>query len=462
MSKTQTIIASVALACCMQFIPELAAAQETEAAPRILQASGSFFSRYEFRSGYNDLARAGFFEGGVIHPRSRDFDAVAYRARLNLDTTPLSVSDFFDVAMRLTPQSSGFWAFGTGSGQLRDAAIGLHEGFLKLIHGLSYFQIGRFEMNYGEQLMIGAVGWHQTGRSFDGGRFHVVFREGGPWFDVFATALAEGLNGAPATSITDPIGAGDAYLIGLYSGLGPLVGDMALDAYAWARLWPGSDGLSREVDDDGDPATPAVSENFNQDTSAEVTVGARAKGKAGMLDYRAEAGLQFGNRPVANAEEPVDVFAYQADVEAGVSLMDNKLRLGLEGFIASGNDPTSDTNEAWSDPFSTAHKWLGLMDIMRLRSNAAGGVFHGMIKPIKGLKLATQVHLFLRPQLPDGMGGADFKMVGSEVDLIAVYALGKGLNLRGDWGIFLPTEDGYGADQDPAFLTMITLGYAGT
>jgi len=384
---------------------------EEEEVGTLITADGTFFSRFETRRNYSpgDLDASDFFR---------------YRARVGLTLTPPSFSDVIAVSARFAPQAGGFMH--VGGDTLGDVELGLHEGFAMVHHDNFRVDLGRFEMNYGEQLMIGAVGWHHFGRAFDGARFHWAPADAGYFCDVFFTVLSEGV----VSDLGDPFGAGDQYFAGLYTGFGGLISDsMDLDLYVLTRTLPTTDALELEG-------------------ATQVTVGARNKGSAGAFFWRFEGGAQFGSRPTAtpgpDATNP-SVSAFQGDLELGVAPGEGDLRLSLEGFFASGDDPTTDDAEGWDHHFPTAHKWLGLMDFVGPRSNITGGAVHALYKAGSHWRFRLDAHAFNRNEVPDGVDG----FLGTEIDLNIIYVLGGGFRTRLGYDIFLLNEP---ADADPLHM----------
>ncbi len=392
--------------------PRPATAQDAAAAP-LLTPHGSFFSRFETRRNYS------------LAPSGSDF--VRYRARLALDVGPIELPEGWTVAARFAPQAGGYWHIG-GDG-LEDPVLGLHEGALTVGNTAFRVQIGRFEMAYGEHLVIGNVDWHHLGRAFDGARLHLTPADDGRYLDVFFTTVAEGFAGIalPSTEVTpvgDPFGAGDEYFAGLYAGIGPALGlagaGEALDGYVLARIAPGT-----QVTEVG--------------TAAELTLGARYRGSAGGLDWRAEVGYQLGARRAATpgGDNP-SVSAGQIDAELGYRPGESGFRVSLGGFYASGDDPaTADTAEGWDQLFPTAHKWLGYMDFIGARSNVTGAALHLAYDHGAHWKLRLDAHGFLRPEVADGVDAFQ----GVEVDAGVLYALGGGFTTRLGYGLFAPNAD---------------------
>jgi hypothetical protein len=323
---------------------------------------------------------------------------------------------------------------------------------------LVYLDAGRFELNYGDALILGNLGWHQTGRSFDGMRARIA-PEAGYFIDLFATVHTEG------QPILTDFAEGDYYFVGAYAGLGPAItSGLELDLYAFARLWGNSVGL---------PVDPAVkgSPTFEREKASEGTLGARAKQRLGVIDYRLETGVQLGTRPgpapATTAAAPVppqlarDVFAYHIDAELGLHVVRDRLRLAAEGILASGDDPTTaDKHEGWDELFPTGHKFLGLSDAFAQgnikRTNVMSGVMHLQGKLTDSIKLNIDSHLLLRPEAQ--VAGGATGLAAAEIDIETVYNLAKGLNLRGMYAMFLPQDDFY-ASTDTVHYLEIELGY---
>lgn len=382
-----------------------------------LKTSSSFLTRYEVREGYRQLGRSrGRFQEG---------EAGVYRARLGLRTEPIETGGP-EVVLQFTPQASG-WMGQTST--IVDYELGLHEGYLRLLAptAASWVDVGRFEMNYGDALVIGNLGWHQTARAFEGVRAHVVL--GPAWVDTFMTQVAEG------RPLSDPFGAGDTYFYGIYAGLGQtLTAGLQLDAYLLGQTSPGTTGLPDDVD-----MPTGLSESV--DSASELTLGIRAKQKLGRLDYRFEAGLQKGYRPnwpseVVYAPEAITrsstkSLAYQADGSFGVTPRPG-LRVSLGGLVASGDDPATARNEGWNQLYPTAHKFLGLADVFGGRDNVASANAELSFRAARKLILKAQGHALWRLHSPVGVKA----FTGTELDTHAIVPLGNGLKLRGMYGLF--------------------------
>lgn len=429
--------------------------------------TGSFFTRYELRQGYDNA-------GVQRSPRFIDGDAFFFRSRFGIGTGPIDVGNDFKVSLQFTPQASG--VLGSLANTVTDFNLGLHEGYLRAGGKYMRFDAGRFELNYGDAFILGNLDWHETARSFDGFRSRISTSPTSAWLDLFATVVREGRQlPVPLAKAAD----GDQYFVGGYAALGPAIKTgLDLDVYLLAQIW-GETEQRLVIPNTAPPAT------YRRESAGQVTFGARAKQKIKVFDYRAEAGVQGGTRvfdPAAPAmgampagvAPAVDVLAYQADLEIGMALVPEKLRLSLEGLYASGDDPsTPDKNEGWDELYPTAHKWLGLTDAFALRgikrTNVGSGVVHLTVTPTKSLTIQADGHLFARVEKLSTADTAPTGIAASEVDLGVVYALAKGLKARALYGVFIPDDDFYptaaalassmGKSADPVHFLEVELRY---
>lgn len=373
-----------------------------------LDAGVSLWTRYELRDGYDDLGRSRtrFLEG----------DFFVYRARLSLVSKPLNIGHSgFSTKVVFRPQASGFW--GSLPNTVATPTLGLYEGYLRLVGPQLRLDVGRFAMNYGDALVIGDLRWHQTARAFDGARLRWG-GEGG-WIDGFFTVLGDGLPSGNRSAF-----AGDVLFAGLYGSLGGLLSEStALEPYLLSQIW---------VSEEDGGARPAV----------QMTAGARWLQNFGTLDLRLEAGMQLGRRRLGSGANP-EVFAFHADLEIGVVIR-SKLRVSVEALFASGDDTTSETLEAWDELFPTTHKFLGLTDIIGIRSNVASGVLHAKYGH-GAFVFKVDLHAFLRPETGDGQAA----FAGVEADINVIFKITKGMSVRGLYALFVPGSNHFLAAEVP-------------
>lgn len=393
---------------------------------RFLNYKGDFWSRYELRSGY--------WEKGLRNNRlHRDGDTIVYRARLGLKTDPVDIGGAKGSAT-IVPQAAG--TFGTGSAPQTIADtfdLRFYEAFFTLQGDAYKFDVGRFMMDYGDAAVIGNLGWNETARAFQGMRSRFSIGEDA-WLDAFVTLIQEGT----PTATDQNVGNGDRYFYGLYADVGPLLSaGMNLDLYALGQTW----GAVTTTDDAG--------ASSRTDSATQVTLGARIKQKIGLFDYRVEGGFQTGSRP---AVEAVSLSAFNIDGTVGVSPVKG-LRIGVGGLIASGDDPETDSNEAWDQLFPTAHKFLGLSDVAGARSNIQSLYLQLKYAVNKGLIFKADGHTFSRVQVADGAPTS----MGSELNLHAIKKLGGKGVLRAMYAVFLADEE-FWPTGDPVHFLEIQYG----
>ena len=191
-----------------------AAAEEAVVAPPAgptIRPLASMVTRFEHREGYDALGsaralqNAGCFGGAGLTPTLSDSDCIRYRARVGFEITNLVLGPEATAVIRFLPQVSGNWALpglgigvpgGTGassSGGIVDAVLGIHEASLALQLGtVARVEVGRFEMNYGDAVVVGNLDWHPNGRAFDGARVRVTPQGASSyWIDAFWTLINE-------------------------------------------------------------------------------------------------------------------------------------------------------------------------------------------------------------------------------------------------------------------------------
>ena len=436
---------------------EAAAAEEPEpAAPTgpTVRPLAYMMTRFEHREGYDALGSAralqtsGCYGGTGATPLLADSDCIHYRARVGLEITNLAIGPDVSAIVRFLPQVAGTWAMTTiglgspggvgasSSGGTVDALLGLHEASLALQLGtVVRAEVGRFEMGYGDAVVIGNLDWNPNARAFDGARLHITPQPSSWWIDAFWTLVNEGhafsLTGA-ATNLG--FGQADQSFYGIYAGLGPLLDarpTTALDVYA----------LFRQTNNRTDVAAMA-----EREWSLRATIGARLRYRVDIVDFRVEGAFQTGRegalRAVSGAFGSAQtVLAGFAIGEVGVWALEDRLRFALEGNYGSGNAPctgtgcTDSTQEAYDPLFPTAHAFLGYTDVMGQRTNSASGVLHVSGRPLDTLTINLDWHVFVIPERAAGVAG---NYAGQEGNLSLIWTPVPGLRGRAMYGVFLP------------------------
>jgi hypothetical protein len=198
------------------------------------------------------------------------------------------------------------------------------------------------------------------------------------------------------------------------------------------------------------------------------TLGVRLKSAPGQLgnwDYTLDLMGQLGNFQDTRIGAPagrLDHKAYAVIAQGGYTFNDawSKPRLGVEYAHGSGDsDPTDDEHETFENLFPTNHKFYGYMDFFSLQNiHNVRGILQS--KPHPRLSLAIEGHAFWLAETSDnsytalgtprggtgnpptgagtgyGINSSFSNFVGTEVDIIAGYALTRFAQLEVGYGHF--------------------------
>jgi hypothetical protein len=396
---------------------------EPEASLVVWSFDAQLRPRAELRTNHDfGLTSAQLNYPGIYAPPGDTLATITQRSRLGAGVATGDVSAYLQM------QHAAEWGV-FGGNALTDPALFLHQGWLKYAPSDAwYVQAGRQQLAYGDHRVLGTVGWTQVGRAWDALRFGISPSDSFG-VDLFAGRYAAGIvEFGRDVSLFDR----DAWLTGAYVKLREVVEPAfdEVDVYALYDV---------QVDDLSDD-TPNNRNLFG--------LGARAAGQWGMIDGVIEGMYELGSVCVTApdtfdcTDETVDVSAWFVDAEIGAEVYQPAgVRVFAAYSRASGDDPeTADTNEGYFQFYPTAHKWLGLMDIIGGRSN---------IQEIRGgasfkagpIGIRETIHYFSRLE-------PEAEAVGLEFDTVASVALAENLALGLGHGLFVPS-DGMSSDGDP-------------
>jgi hypothetical protein len=243
-----------------------------------------------------------------------------------------------------------------GNGPESDTAD-LHQAYVTIGNHKEFplsLKVGRQELSYGDERLVGAFGWNNIGRSFDA----VKLRWQNAWFGVdFFT----GQPVVPRDGQFDMPNPHD-WLSGAYL-TSTKVPKTILEGYFLAR-----NADRAAINHFDDP-------QFPQPTARDVyTVGARVKSKPNELagfDYTVEGAYQFGDFATGATTKRLTQSAYMFTVLGGYTF--EKLwatpRLGAEFDYSSGDSNSKDgTHGTFDNLFPTNHKFYGSMDLVSLQN----------------------------------------------------------------------------------------------
>jgi hypothetical protein len=276
-------------------------------------------------------------------------------------------------------------------------------------------RIGRQELAFGEQRLVGHVSWLNAARTFDGVRATVRTRAFS--VDTFATSVVRILDGA-----FDKSGNGNRFA-GAYATAPHLIPGSAVEPYVF---WRADRNVANESGAPGDLGL--------------TTAGARVTGKLpAAFEYDVDMALQTGS---AGADE---ISAWAGHYRIRTPAFAHSARFIGEYNYASGDADPADGNRGTFDQlYPTGHDKYGLADQVgwrNIRHVRAG--FD--IAPAKGWLLTTSYHSWWLAEKRDGLynaggallaripAGASSGHVGQEIDLQITRALTPQLQLVGGY-----------------------------
>jgi hypothetical protein len=329
--------------------------------------------------------------------------------------------------------------------------IDLHQAFVTLGNHKEFplsLKVGRQELSYGEERLVGAFGWNNIGRVFDTAKM----RWQNAWF------AADFFTGRPVIPEDNRFNVANDYdwFSGAYATI-TKIPKHTLETYFFAR------NASQEA------ISAEPSPQFPQPSARDIyTLGLRLKslpGQFGNWDYTLETAGQFGNfrdRRLGITSPRLDHQAYMGIVQGGYTFSESwgTPRVGLEYAYASGDSDAADgKHETFENLFPTNHKFYGYMDFFSLQNlHNVRGIFQ--IKPHPRLSMAIEAHGFWLADTHDNfynVGGAprgglgvpaggagtgygiyanNSNFVGAELDVIAGYALTRNAQLEVGYGHF--------------------------
>lgn len=319
---------------------------------------------------------------------------------------------------KLAVQATKNYGANHNAGQTQHSELTVYESFVQYNPSKqTNLFIGRQMLSYGDQLIIGALPWANTARSFDAFKVRQNFKKG--WVDVFWAKLED--------STLTREEKDDSDLYGIYSSFNFGKWFKAADLYLLQRKDKSTD--------------PSVEVN---------TIGFRLKGGNDDFFYRTENGVQS-----ITGEDNDE--AYQYNIEFGAKLKSHKLSVE---YATAGKD--------YVQLYPTAHKFLGFADVLG-RKNINHTALHYKGGLSDWLKLAVSYHDFKRNDTDEPMYNlvtngnfgttGDSDDVGSEVDVVATFLPTKGMKLQLGAAYFSPGEyfDDNGVDEQVEFTYVMLI-----
>jgi hypothetical protein len=267
-------------------------------------------------------------------------------------------------------------------------------------------RLGRQELAFGEQRLLGHLAWVNTGRTWDAAR--MIVRAKGWQADVFGASLVRSL-----PDEFDKSGNGNR-LAGVYATTGTLLPQATVEPFAFWR---------RDVN--------LRSEQLTIGDLSQTTMGVRVAGKLPVrLDYGVEMAMQRGSL----AADSINAWAGHWQIRESLPGA-GAVKLTSEYNFATGDENATDgARQTFDQLYPTGHDKLGLADQVGWRN-----VHHlreGFeFTPIKATPISVSYHTWWIAEKTDGLyaasgaliarvpGGAADSHVGQEVDVQVSRAL---------------------------------------
>ncbi len=362
---------------------------------------------------------------GQIQLRSevdgRDFSNKTEAIHYTSMRTRLSVANNFFENVSFFVQIQDSRIFGSTMNTLANSDnLDIHQANIILKEPLGIpisVKAGRFEMNYGTQRFIGAVGWHYVGRTFDGAIFSY---NDGISIDAFALTHSEYqkyIPNAAASVYHDSLPENNSYSIyGVWSKkeLGKF---HILDLFGYFEI-------NRQKNIAGDPV-------FSMGT-----IGTNYNGSFGDFSTLLEAAYQLGNK------DAMDIGAYLISLQGNYKI--GSFSFGAGADILSGTDAEDkETFSTFSPTYGTNHKFYGYMDyFINIPSNTNLLGLHDFYLTAKwfpknsDFNSAADFHVFTTDK--EDMNGETG--LGNEIDLTINYKMNKGTTVTWGGSLFMPGE----------------------
>ena len=362
-----------------------------EVLPSWLRVRGEFRERME---GFDGL---GFVEGR---------EDLYYLSRLRLNAT-ITATPWLAFQAQAQDARVGKKTVGPTGAPFR-APFDLRMGFADIGNAQSRVavRLGRQELAYGDQRLVGHVSWLNAARTFDAAR--VTFRSKALQLDAFGASVVRILDGD-----FDRSGNGNRFA-GVYATAPSLVPHGSVEPYAF---WKRDRNLRTELGTAGD--------------SSLTTVGVRWVGRLpANIEYNTDTAIQAGSL----GTDDISAWAghYQLRTPAHGRFA---VRASSEFNYASGDaDPTDGTRGTFDQLYPTPHDKYGLADQVGWRNirHLRAGI---ELSPWKGLPIAANYHSWWLNEKRDGLynaggallarvaSGAASSHVGQELDIQATRAL---------------------------------------
>jgi hypothetical protein len=361
------------------------------------------------------------FEGytGLLYKPGNDDYYLLNRARFNLTLRPLPWLKFF----AQTQDARVFWRNTTAAPPYQDT-WDLRQAYVELGDSdKSHFglRVGRQELLYGDERLLGPATWSNTTRTFDAAR--LLLREGNYKLDVFASSVVVLTDGEVGS-----VQAGNN-LHGLWGGIANLIPGGSVEPFVLWRV------------------QPRVKSELGHTGNMDVKIGGIYwGGKAKAWDYSGDVVFQHGDyagdRVAAFGEHWITGYSFKSKPMSP--------RFALEYNYASGDkDPKDGRRGTFDSLYASVHDKIGFADQIGWKNIHHGRVF-GEIRTLPKLQLSGRYNIYWLADPHDALytaqgavvsrqsDGSAGRWVGQEVDFIVTYPWTKFAQVSGGVSRIIP------------------------
>jgi hypothetical protein len=314
--------------------------------------------------------------------------------------------------------------YGSGHLNRRIHNVDLHQAYF-VIHNTIindlHFKAGRFELNYGNQRVFGSVGWHNVGRSWEGGI--LTYKHEKLHADLFMMKRRER---------DDRHFNRDFDIIGMYGKMP----DVGLDLFGFYEY-------------------NADKVRYVQERLKQINLGTYYKKTLEAVDIEVQGVMQLGEKPRDRLPDSTvqDISAFMFAAEVGYSF-DTRIqpRFAIGVDYTSGDDGADSTKyKSYTNAYLTGHKFRGYMDLFESPKH---GLIDLMLRGKANLKsnwlIKGDIHYFKAAE--DYLSLSDSTIMttnlGIEFDLTVVHKSVKGVTVTGGSSFFLADEHFSVAGED--------------
>jgi len=339
---------------------------------------------------------------------------------------------------------------GWNSGALNtDVNLDVHQAYLDIcnlcLDGLS-FRVGRTELSYGDQRLVGPVGWSDIGRVFDGMIFSYS-KEDKFWADLFFTKQAERSNANPDPTVPGEGFEKDDLFFGFWGMHVPSKinvfflhnrnAGQATDS-AWVTSLSRSTFGVHYWNNFKDPGLKALFD-FAYQTGTRKNLTVSPVGETDIAAWMVLFGLWYN----------LDVGPLES-IGAGIDM------------VSGDDDATDDKINNFDNLYYTGHKWRGYMDYF-ITSDTTG--LNDIFFNLK-VKCLLMENTYWKLAFHNFTTGVDYASVvdssktnalGNEIDLVLTRKIRSNLTCQAGLGYFMPSEDWKGNNADNALWAFLQL-----